>query len=134
MGSKFNVLRISIFFYCVPNRRIATTPFHPFHTKLWTPTGGGGDYQLLLMERYVLPQGRRKKTPNSLGYVRNFLTPRFFADSEKKIRCFIIFRNAYQQIQNGLKRMILREKIQNNLKSFQIHIFTFQNILHQFLI
>ena len=27
--------------------------------------------------------------------------------------------------------MILREKIKNNLKSFQIHIFTFQNILHE---
>ena len=27
-----------------------------------------------------------------------------------------------------------REKIQNNFKSFQIHIFTFQNILHLFLL
>ena len=31
-------------------------------------------------------------------------------------------------------RRILGEQIQNNLKSFQIHIFTFQNIMHLFLL
>ena len=55
----------------------------------------------------------------------NNKTGRIFrgADTDKKLGFFkIIFHYAYQSSQNGLKYMILKEKI-------QIHIFTFQNIL-----
>ena len=49
-----------------------------------------------------------------------------FCEYRQKIGVFlIIFRYAYQYIQNGLKHMIIREKYRSNLKSFQIHIFTF---------
>ena len=78
------------------------------------------------------------KKSDSLGQARNSLTPRppprraktLMQTSTKKF--FLSF--FYMQIQNNIKHMILRENIQNNMKSFQIHIFTFQDILHLFLL
>ena len=58
---------------------------------------------------------------------------KLFGGHRKNLRVFlVIVWYVYMEIQNGLKRMILKEKILNNLKSFQIHIFTFEKILHLF--
>ena len=72
--------------------------------------------------------------PPSSPAARRATTGLLRTPTKNQVSFLIIFRYAYQLFQNALKHMILMRKIQNNLKPFQIHIFTFQNILHLFLL
>ena len=92
----------------------------------------GRPHGLVYVYCICMYKGRRKKYSKSCGHVRNSTVVQkpIFADTHKKNRCFDMHINRFRMI----KHMILREKIQNNLKSFQIHIFTFQNILHLFIL
>ena len=124
------------------------------NARLWLKGGGGeggggilGFYQHSLFttnwrkqiskfEIFDCMRAASIKTPISCGHIMStkFWPPppysknTVFRRHRNRSVFFILL------ILNGLKRMILRKKSSKYLKSFQIHIFSFQNILHMFLL